>query len=326
MRFQIRRFLVAATALWCLIPAQVQAQVAGGYPSRPVTLVVPFATGAAADAVARSLADALRTQLGQPVIVDNRPGAGGNIAAEYVARAAPDGYTLLMGGSSMTMSPALTQLRYDPVKDFSPVSQLLALEFFLEVRQDLPVHTLKELIAYLKAHPGQLSYGSAGNGSVTQLQMELFKAMADVHAVHIPYRGNAPALQDLLAGNLQMLFDSLASSGSYLRNGTLRPLAVAMDRRSRILPDVPTFAEAGLPGYDATAWTGVLAPAGTPRAVIDKLHGSIIVAIQDPMFRKRVESIGGVVAESTPEQFSAKLRTETAKWAKLAKERGLKAD
>lgn len=300
------------------------AQSGAAYPSRPVTLVIPFAPGGPTDAVARALADALRPRLGQPVVVENKPGAGGSIANEYVARAAPDGHTLLLAGSSMTINPALAQVSYDPVSSFAPVSQVLELEIFLVVRPDMPVRTLQDFIGYVKARPGKLNYSSVGNGSVTHFQMELLKSMAGLHMVHLPYRGAAPAMTDFLGGQIDCMFDSLATSAPYIANGKARALAVAAPTRSRVLPDVPTFPEAGLPGYEATAWTGVLAPAQTPAPIIERLNREVVAAATDPAFQQRVTAIGARVASSSVQSYGDRIRQETAKWAALAKERGMR--
>lgn len=296
------------------------------FPSRPIALVVPFAAGGPTDALARALADALRPRLGQPVIVDNRPGAGGAIASEFVARAAPDGHTLLMGGSSLTILPALAKSAVDPVADFTAISQVLTLEIFLLARADLPVRNLKELVACAKANPGKLTYGSAGSGSVTHMQMELLKSMAGIHVLHIPYRGTAPALQDLLGGRIDLLFDSFITAGSHIRSGLLRALAVAAPMRSRAYPDVPTMAEAGLSGYDATGWSGVLGPARMPYPLVQRLNREVVAATQDPAFQKRLEAVGAAAASTTPEQYEQRIQTETARWTALARQRGLKLD
>ena len=287
--------------------------------------MLPFASGGSTDAVARALADGLRARLGQPVVIDNKPGAGGAIANEFVARAAPDGHTLLLAGSSLTMNPALAKVSYDPVKSFTPVSQVLELDIFLVVRPDLPVRTMQELIAYAKTRPGQLSYASVGNGSVTHFQMELFKAMTGLHMVHVPYRGSSPAMTDFLGGQIDLMFDGLATSGPYIRNGKSRALAVAAATRSRALPDVPTVPEAGLPGYEATAWTGVLGPALLPAAVVERLNREIAATTQDAAFQQRVEAIGGRAASSTARAYADRIAAETRKWAQLAEARGLRA-
>nr|WP_269458576.1 tripartite tricarboxylate transporter substrate binding protein [Variovorax sp. HW608] len=287
-------------------------------------LVLPFAPGGSTDAVARALADALRARLGQQVVIDNKPGAGGAIANEFVARAAPDGHTLLLAGSSLTMNPALSKVGYDPVKSFTPLSQVLELEIFLVTRPDIPARSLQELIAYAKARPGILSYASVGNGSVTHFQMELLKAMAGLHIVHIPYRGSSPAMTDFIGGQVDLMFDGLATSGPYIRNGKARALAVAAPTRSRALPEVPTVPEAGLPGYEATAWTGLLGPANLPAPVVERLNREIVAATQEPVFQQRVELIGGRVASSTPQAYSDRIAKETLKWARLAQERGMR--
>lgn len=323
-----RRNLVrglAALGLGSVLAPACWAQ-ASNYPSKPVTLVVPYTPGGPTDAVARALGDALRVRLGQPVIIENKPGAGTVIGNEYVARAAPDGYTLLLAGSSLTMAAAMGKVNYDPVRDFAPVSMVLSLEMFLAVRPDVPARNLKELITWLKANPGKASYGSVGNGSVTHLQMELFKSLTGTHIVHIPYKGSAPALTDLLGGRIQMVFDSMTTAGPHLKSGALRAMAITLPKRSQSLPDVPTFAEAGLPTFDAIAWSGVLAPAGTPPDVITRLNRDLMAAMQDPTFLKRLDALGGIPASSTPAEFAAKLQSETTKWTALVKERKLNVE
>lgn len=294
------------------------------FPSRAVSLVVPFTAGGPTDAVARALADALRPRLGQPVIVENKSGAGGAIAYEFVARSAPDGHTLLLAGASMTMTPALAKVNYDPVSSFAPVAQVLELEIFLVVRPDLPVRTMHELITYAKAHPGKLNYASVGNGSISHFQMELFKSMAGLHMVHLPYRGASAAITDFLGGQIDLMFDSLANSGQYINNGKAKALAVAGPTRSRVLPEVPTVAEAGLPGYEATAWTGILAAARTPAAIVERLNREVLAATTDPTFQQRVTAIGARVAGAPTKDYAERIRTETTKWAALAKERGMR--
>ena len=294
------------------------------FPSRAVSLVVPFTAGGPTDAVARALADALRPRLGQPVIVENKSGAGGAIAYEFVARSAPDGHTLLLAGASMTMTPALAKVNYDPVSSFAPVAQVLELEIFLVVRPDLPVRTMHELITYAKAHPGKLNYASVGNGSISHFQMELFKSMAGLHMVHLPYRGASAAITDFLGGQIDLMFDSLANSGQYINNGKAKALAVAAPTRSRVLPEVPTVAEAGLPGYEATAWTGILAAARTPAAIVERLNREVLAATTDPTFQQRVTAIGARVAGAPTKDYAERIRTETTKWAALAKERGMR--
>jgi len=321
---QRRSLLAAATTAALLTSAR--AQRSDVFPTRPVTLVVPFAVGGPTDAVARALAEALRPALGVPIVVDNRAGAGGALANDFVARSAPDGHTLLLAGSSLTINPAVTRSVLDPVHDLAAVSQVLTLEIFLVARAELPPRTLPQLVEYARARPGQLSFGSSGNGSVTHMQMELLKALTGIHLVHIPYRGNAPALQDLLGGQIDLLFDSLATSGPHIRSGQLRPLAVAAPARSRHLPEVPTVVEAGVAGYEASAWSGILVAPKTPPALIQRLNRDIVAAVQDAGFQQRLDAIGGVAAGSTPAEYAKRIGRETAKWARLVKDRGIKAE
>ncbi len=294
------------------------------FASRPITLVVPYTPGGSSDILARALAEQLRTSLGQAVIVENKPGAGTTIASDYVARTEPDGYTLLFAGTSFTMAPALVDVKYDPVKDFDAVSQVLSLGMFLVVQKDLPVQNIDDLIRYAKAHPGKLNYGSSGSGSVSHFQMELFKTLAGIDIVHVPYKGAAPALTDLLGGQLQLTFDGLASVGPHLKSGALRPLAVALPHRSSQYAGVPTVAEAGLPGYEATAWVGVLAPAGTPPDTIAKLNRAVVAAVQDKGFRARVTELGGEPGSSTPAEFASLIKTGSARWSEMARQMNLK--
>lgn len=321
-----RRHATALLAVAPLLPHTKLAASETWSPSRPISLVVPFAAGGPTDGVARAIADRLPALLGQPVVVDNRPGAGGIVANAFVARAAPDGHTLLMAGSSMVTAAALGKVPYDPVTSFTPIAPLLTLEMLLVVNADLPVRTLGEFLQYAKANPGKLSYGSTGNGAVTHMQMEMLKSMTGVHILHIPYRGSAPALMDLLAGNIQVCFDSLITAGPYLRNGRLRALALAMNERSAVTPDIPTFAEAGLPKFDAMAWSGLLAPAGLPRPVLERIYQETTVALQDPTVQRRIEAIGGRVTRTSTEAYSQRIASELARWKQLVKVMGLKAD
>lgn len=295
-------------------------------PSRPISLVVPFAAGGPTDGFARAIAEKLPPLLGQPVVIDNRPGAGGSLANTFVARAAPDGHTLLMAGSSMVTAAALAKTPYDPVTSYTPVVPLLTLEMLLVVNADLPVRTVAELVKYAKANPGKLSYGSTGTGAITHMQMEMFKSMTGTHILHIPYRGSAPALMDLLAGNIQVCFDSLITAGPYIKNGKLRALALAMPERSLVTPEIPTFREAGLPDFEASAWTGLLGPAGMPRPIVDRIHQATVTALADPAVLRRVEAIGGRVTRSPTDVYAQRIATELPRWQKLVKDMGLKPD
>ena len=296
------------------------------FPNRPVRIVAPFPPGGSSDTALRALADRMRVELGQPIIVENKPGAGTAIGSDYVAKSPADGYTLLFSGSSFVILPSLAKVSYDPVKDFAPVSQVLDLAIFLTVRSDMPVRTVAELVTYLKARPGKVDYGSVGAGSITHMQMEQFKALTRTNPVHIPYKGSAPALTDLIGGRLQMTFDGYPSVGQYVQNGTFRALAVAMPKRSSVLPDVPTLKEAGVPGYDVVAWSALLAPAGTPKPVIARLNAAVNKALNDPDTQARFRAFGGEPVGSTPEELAERIQRETRKFADMARTLGIQPE
>jgi tripartite-type tricarboxylate transporter receptor subunit TctC len=295
------------------------------YPSQPIRIVVPYAAGGPTDNALRVIADRMRVDLGT-VVVENRPGSGGAIAAEHVAKSPADGYTLFLAPSSLTMMAAVSKIRFDPVKDFAPISELLRLAIFLVVRSDLQVRSIPELVSYLKAHPGQVSYGSAGVGSVSHFQMEQFKALTGTDLVHIPYKSTALALTDLVAGRLQIGFDAITTSGPYIQKGTFRALAVALPQRAPQLPDVPTMAEAGLPAHDAVGWAALVAPAGTPKAVIDRLHAVVLATMRDPEVQSKLREQGVEPATSTPKEVQDRLQRETAKWALVSRKLGIKPE
>lgn len=300
---------------------------AQAYPTKPVTIVVPFAPGGAADTMARQLAERLHKRLGQPVIVESKPGAGTMIASEYVAKAAPDGHTVLLAASSLGIAPALySKVNYDPVKDFTPISQVASVVHVLEVHPSLPVKSVAELIAWLKANPGKANYGSVGAGTSTHLESELFNTMVGVKMTHVPYKGSAPALMDLVGGNLQVMFDAWASSGPFVRDGKTRLLAVTTAQRSKILPDVPTVAESGLPGYEAMPWLGFVAPAGTPAAAVNRFHAELTEVLKEPEVQERFRNLGLDIIGNTPEQFAEFIKKDIVKWAKVVKDSGAKAD
>ena len=309
--------------------------VAGGalaqapsYPSKPIRLVVPFPPGGTTDILAREVAQKLTDAWGQSVVVDNRPGAGGNIGAELVAKAAPDGYTLLMGtvGTHAINSSLYAKLPYDHVKDFAPVILVADVPNVLVVNPALPVNSVAELIAYAKSNPGKLNFASSGNGTSIHLSGELLKTMAGVQMVHVPYKGSAPALTDLVGGQVQLMFDNLPSSLPQIKAGKLRAIAVTSATRAAALPDVPTVAEAGLPGFEATSWFGVLAPAGTPQAIVAKLNVEIARWLATPEAQERLRGQGANAAGGSPEDFAKHIAAETAKWAKVVKESGAKID
>jgi tripartite-type tricarboxylate transporter receptor subunit TctC len=314
---------VLATAIPLLFAA---AQAQAAWPERPITLVVPYTPGGVTDALARVVAAALSERLKEPVVVDNRAGGGANIGAALVARANPDGYTLLMGSAAThAINVSLyKKLSYDPIKDFAPISLVAEVPNVLVVNPSVPVHNVKELIAYAKANPGRLNFGSSGAGGTIHLSGELFKSMAGVQMTHVPYKGSAPAVNDLLGGQTQVMFDS--SVVPYVKAGKLRALAVTSAKRSSALPDVPTIAEAGLPGYEATAWFGILAPAGTPEPVIAKLNTEISAVLRDPAVTRWMVGQGFEAAGGTPADFATHIRKETAKWARVVKESGATAE
>jgi tripartite-type tricarboxylate transporter receptor subunit TctC len=310
------------------LAAPAVAAQAQSYPNKPIRLVCPFPPGGAVDIASRATAHTLSQVLGQPVTVDNRPGAGGNIGAEITAKSAPDGYTLLMTTSGiMGINPALySKIPFDSVKDFAPVSMLVSLNNVLVVNPSLPYKSVQEVIAAAKAQPGKLTYASSGNGTSIHLSGELFKSMAGVDMLHIPYKGSAPAVTDLLAGQVNMMFDNIPSSLPHIKAGKLRALAVTGSKRSHLLPDLPTIAEAGVPGYDSYVWFGIVAPAGTPPEIIARLNAALVKTAATAEFRDRLSSQGYDVLSSTPEQMAASIRGEIDKWGKIVKASGAKVD
>ncbi len=301
---------------------------AQAYPNHSIRLVVPFAAGGTTDILARAVAQKLTETMGQPVVVDNRAGAGGNIGADIVAKSPPDGYTLVMGTvGTHAINPSLyAKMPYDHVKDFAPVILVAGVPNVLEVNPSVPVNTVADLIKLAKEKPGQINFASSGNGTSIHLSGELFKTMAGVDMTHIPYKGSAPALADLVGGQVQIMFDNLPSSLPQIKAGKLRAVAVTSLKRAPALPDVPTISESGLPGFEASSWFGVLAPAGTPAPIIAKLNGEINKWIQTPEAREKLLSQGAEAAGGTPEQFVAHIKSETDKWAKVVKASGAKVD
>ena len=318
---QLMAGIALAAAALCG-PAQAQ-----NYPSKPVTIVVPFAPGGATDIMARTLAERLNKRLGQPVIVENKPGAGTMIASEHVARAQPDGHTVLLAASSLGIAPALyAKVNYDPVKDFTPISLVASVVHVLQVHPSIPVKNVAELIAWVKANPGKANYGSVGAGTSTHLESELFNTMAGVKMTHVPYKGSAPALMDLVGGNLQVMFDAWASSGPFVKDGKTRLLAVTTAQRSKLLPDVPTVAESGLPGYEAMPWLGFVAPAGTPAAAVNRFHAELMEVLKEPEVQDKFRALGLDIIGNTPQQFADFIKRDIVKWAKVVKGSGAKAD
>ncbi len=298
------------------------------YPAKPVRVIVTFTAGGGTDMAARAIGQKLAEQWGQQFIIDNRAGAGGIIGTEIVAKSAPDGYTLLLASSSgLVLNPLLTsKLPYDPVKDFAPVSLLAINPTLLVVISSLPVNNVKELIALAKAKPHSLNYASVGLGSPIHLAMELFKAMTGTDMVHVPYKGAGPAVTDLLGGQVQLMFNSMPTVLPHVKTGKLRALAVGSARRAKTVPDVPTVAESGVPGFDAATWFGIVAPSATPKAVVDKLNAGIAKGLEDPEMAQRLLSQGSEVQGSTPEGLAKYMRDESERWRKLIKTAGIKVD
>jgi tripartite-type tricarboxylate transporter receptor subunit TctC len=321
-------FVLQGVALLVLALASALA-AAQNYPARPIRLVVPYPAGGPLDIMARAIGQKLTEAWKQPVVVDNRAGAGGNIGADLVAKSAPDGYTLLMGAvATHAINPSLySKIPYDPVRDFAPVALVAQVPNILVVNPAVPAKTVQELIELARAKPGSLNFGSGSTGSTGHLAGELFKTMAGVQMVHIPYKGAAPAMADLLAGQVQLMFDNLASSLPNVKAGKLRALAVTTRARSPAVPELPTIAESGLPGFDLSTWFGVLVPAGTPAEIVARLNAEIVRALNTNDMRERLQKMGAEpLAGNTPEHFAAFIRSEAAKYAKVVKASGAKVD
>jgi tripartite-type tricarboxylate transporter receptor subunit TctC len=297
---------------------------AAQYPSRPVSLIVAFTPGGPSDVIARILGRRMHELLGQPFVIDNRPGAGGNIAAEAVANAAPDGYALLMGNNSIlaTNASLYKKINYDPERDFLPISLIGTQANILVVNPSVPAHSMAELIALAKAKPGQLNFASSGHGAAAHLAGELFRTEAKVDIVHVAYKGAAPALHDVVAGHVQMMFATAASVVGLIKDGKVRPLAVTTPKRTAVLPDIPTVAEEGISGFDATTWHGLVAPAGTSNEVIGTLHFAVATALNDAAVKKSLMDLGVDIVGSTPKEFDAYIKAEIPKWTAVIKASG----
>ena len=313
----MNRYVVAAIAAFLSFSAAAQ-----GYPSKPIRLIVPFAAGGGNDNVARLVGKRLADSLGQPVLVDNRPGAGGMVGAELAAKSAPDGYTLFLGGvGSHAINPNLHEkLPYDPIKDFAPVELLAQAPLVLVVHPSVPANSVAELTAYARAHPGKLNFASNGNGSSSQLAAVMFDSMAGVDMVHVPYKGLSPALTDLLSGQVQLMFSSVVAILPHIKAGKLRALAVTGAKRLASLPELPTIAESGLPGYEASSWYGILAPAGTPRNIVARLNAELTKALEQPEVRASLLAEGAEPVGGSPEAFAAHIRAEKERLGKLIRD------
>jgi len=325
MKSSSRRVALAAVIAWlCLLAPALHAQP---FPSKPIRIIVPYPPGGGVDIMARLVASKLPDRIGQQVIVDNRPGGGTVIGTELLARSAPDGYTLMMANIAFGANPALhKKLPYDTEKDFTPVGLVALLPSFLVVHPSLPVKSLRELVALAKARPGELSYASAGNGSLLHLTMERFKNAAGINLVHVPYKGAAPALSDVLGGQLAIMFIPGPPALGHIKAGKLRALAVSSAQRLSLMPQVPTIAESGYPGFEIYDWEGLIAPAGTPAAVISKLNAEVNHIVGAPDVKQRVEDQCATAAGSTPAELGARIASEIALWHKVVKASGMAVD
>ena len=324
LRRTVKYVLLAAS---CVCAAAAQAQPKDAWPGRPIRIVVPQTPGASTDLTARLIAQKLSPVLGQPVIVENRPGAGSIVGTELVANATPDGHTLLVVASSITLNPILHKnLPFDPQRDLAPIMQLSSFPNMLVVYPGLPVKTVQDLVALAKSKPGALNYGSAGTATGTHLSAELFKYMTGTDMVHVPYKGGGAAMPALLGGQVQLMFSTTVTAMPHVRGGKLRAVAVTSGKRWPTLPDIPTIAESGVPGYDHTPWNGFLAPAKTPRAVIGRLNEEVAKILHAPDTRSIFTNDGAEPVGNKPEEFAAIIKSETAKWTKVVKAAGIKAD
>jgi tripartite-type tricarboxylate transporter receptor subunit TctC len=316
--------LVVAIALTCGLPPTTHAQ---SWPSKPIRYIVPFPPGGATDILARSMADKLGPALGQPVIVENRAGAAGNIGTELAAKAAPDGYTILMVTVAQSISETLyAKLGYNLMRDLAPVILVARVPNVMVVHPSVPARSVKEFIDYAKANPGKVNFASSGSGTSIHMSGELFKLLTGVDIVHVPYKGSAAALTDLIGGQVSVMFDNLPPSMSHIRSGKLRPLAITTTTRYPTLPDLPTMVEAGVPGYESSSWFGIMAPAGTPKDIIARLNAEARKIMALPDVRERFDQQGAIASPGSPEDFDAFIRAEIAKWGKVVKASGAKVE
>lgn len=327
MNMQMKRSLILGTLVTVIFMGPGPA-LAQEWPAKPIKWVVPFPPGGAMDAIARALGDKASKSLGQPFVIENKPGAGGNIGSEYVAKSPPDGYTLIITSIGMATNKFLyPKLNYDPVHDFAPVSLLAVVPNVLVTNASQPqVNSISDVIAAAKAAPGKLTYASAGNGTSIHLAGEVFAAMAQVDMQHIPYKGSGPAVSDLLGGQVNYMFDSITSAAPHIKSGKLRALGITTTKRSSALPGVPSIAEAGLPGYDVSPWFAVFMPAGTPKPIVSKMYAALLDAMKQPDIKAKFDLIGAESVGSTPEDLAKHLQREIASWGQLIKVRRITSD
>lgn len=314
----------AAVAASLIAPLSASAQA---YPDKPVRMILPFPPGGVTDILARALAEKLAPRLGQPVVVENKPGAGTVLASDLVARAPADGYTVLLAASSLGTAPLLYEkVSYDAIKSFTPITQVASVVHVLVVNPQLPFKSVADLLNYAKQNPGKLNYASTGTGTSTHLEGELLKSMGKVDLVHIPYKGSGPALTDVVGGQVNVMIDALGSSGPFIKSGKLRALAVTTAKRSESIPELPTVAESGLPGYEAMPWLGLVAPAGTPQPVVDRLHREVTAILKEPELRERFKGWGLDIIGNTPAEFSAFLRRDIDQWSRVITSANIKGE
>jgi tripartite-type tricarboxylate transporter receptor subunit TctC len=323
----LRESILAIALLAAIGAAQAQ-NPAAGYPAKPIKIVMPFPAGGPTDILGRLLGQKLTEAWGQNVVIDNRPGGGGMIGGALAAKSPADGYTLFLGGITTLVIATFVQknMPYDPVRDFHPVTQATIQPILLMVHPSLPVKTVKEFLSLTRMRPGEVNYASSGPGGSGHLAGELFRSLTRVNIVHVPYRGAPPALTDLMSGQVQVMFGTMLASVPQIRVGRIRAVAVTGPRRSLALPEVPTFAEAGLPTYDASSWNGILVPAGTPRAIVDRLHGELAKILRNPSVLDRLVNDGPIPVGNTPEEFAAVIKSEQAKWGKVIREANVRIE
>ncbi|MFA4913993.1 MAG: tripartite tricarboxylate transporter substrate binding protein [Burkholderiaceae bacterium] len=317
---------LAVVGLFTLTGAHaVAAESAQNYPSKPITIIVPFSAGGTTDILARGIGQKLGERWKVSVVIENKPGAGGNIGSAQVARSAPDGYMLVMGTiGTHAINPGLyKEMPYDAIKDFAPITRAAMVPNALVVPREAPYNTIKELIAFGKANPGKLTFGSSGHGSTLHMSGETFKVMTGVDMVHVPYKGSSPAVADLLGGQISMIFDNLPSALPHIKSGRLKVLALTSAQRSDQLPDVPTLAEAGVPGYDVVSWFGLWAPAGTPADIVNKINQAVVAIIESPDMQKQIREQGAMPHPESPAEFAAFIQTEGKKWADVVRSANL---